>query len=107
VAAAYIEHLFADGKTLGCGNGDYCPSRLVTREHAAIALLLTKYGAEHTPPAASGLYNDVPADHWAAPWIEQLASDGISAGCDARNYCPSQAVTRKQLAVLLARTLKF
>jgi hypothetical protein len=107
LAAAYIEHLFADGITQGCGNGDYCPSRVVTRDHAAIALLVAKFGADHIPPAAIGLFNDVPRDHWAAPWIEQLASEGISLGCDAGNYCPSQALTRDQLAVLLTRTLEF
>jgi hypothetical protein len=107
IAAPYIEDLFTDGITRGCGAGNYCPSRLVSRDHLAGALLRAKHGDGYTPPPASGLYNDVPGDHWAAPWIEQLAAEGISSGCALDNYCPGQAVTRDQLALLLTRTLEL
>ena len=35
-----------------------------------------------------GDFLDVPTDHWAAPWIEQLAAEGITSGCGGGNYCP-------------------
>lgn len=103
--AGYIEHLFNDGFIAGCGDGKYCPQLAVTREQVARLLLRLKYGAAHTPPTPSGLFDDVPLSHWAAAWIEELVTEGISMGCDADNYCPSQAVTRQQLAVLLVRAL--
>jgi hypothetical protein len=46
-------------------------------------------------------FNDVPTDYWAAPWIKQLAAEGITGGCGSGNFCPKQAVTRAQMAVFL------
>jgi hypothetical protein len=43
-------------------------------------------------------------NYWAAAWIEQLAAEGITAGCGNGNYCPEAPVTRDQMAVFLVRT---
>ena len=107
VAAAYIEHLSGHDIMAGCGSGNFCQGATVTRDQLAGRLLRVKHGAAYTPPDAIGVFNDVPVSHWAAAWIEQLASEGISLGCDGDNYCPSQAVTRDQLAVLLVRALEL
>jgi hypothetical protein len=104
--SAYIEQLYADGIATGCGGGNYCPEQAVTRAEVARMLLRLKhYPDNYSPPPPVGRFNDVPVDHPAAAWIEQLATEGITRGCDANNYCPAQAVTREQLAVLLTRTL--
>ncbi len=104
-AAAWIEQLASDGITGGCGNGNYCPDNIVTRDQMAVFLLRSKHGSGYVPPAATGtMFDDVPADHWAADWIEQLASEGITGGCDASNYCPDAEVNRDQMAVFLVRT---
>lgn len=103
-AASFIEQLAADGITAGCGNNNYCPDAEVTRDQMAVFLLRAKYGSSHSPPAASGVFADVPLSHWAAPWIEQLADEGITAGCGSGNYCPGNSVTRDQMAVFLVRT---
>ena len=58
----------------------------------------------NTNPAISATFTDVPPDHWAAPWIEQLANEGITTGCGPNIYCPKGAVTRTQMAVFLVRT---
>jgi hypothetical protein len=103
-AAAWIEQLAADGITAGCGAGNYCPGSQVTRDQMAVFLLRAKYGSGYSPPAPSGDFNDVPVDYWAAAWIEQLAAEGITAGCGNDNYCPTNPVTRDQMAVFLVRT---
>jgi hypothetical protein len=104
-AAAWIEQLAAEGITGGCGSGKYCPDNTVTREQMAVFLLRAKYGSGYLPPAASGtVFVDVLASHWAGSWIEQLVSEGITAGCSTGLYCPIQAVTRDQMAVFLIRT---
>lgn len=103
-AASFIEQLFNDGITSGCGNGNYCPSATVTRDQMAVFLLRAKYGAGYAPPAPMGIFTDVPANYWAASWIEQLAAEGITAGCGGGNYCPGDPVTRDQMAVFLVRT---
>jgi hypothetical protein len=44
-----------------------------------------------------------------APFIEQLAAEGITAGCSVSPplYCPDDPVTRAQMAILLVRTFDF
>jgi hypothetical protein len=103
-AAAFIEQLFTDGITGGCGNGNYCPNDSVTRAQMAVFLLRAKYGAAYVPPAPTGVFNDVPVGGFADRWIEQLAAEGITGGCGNGNYCPDDPVTRAQMAVFLVRT---
>jgi len=103
-AAAFIEQLFLDGITAGCGNNNYCPDTTVTRDQMAVFLLRAKYGSAYSPPTATGVFTDVPLGHWAVAWIEQLAAEGITAGCGGSNYCPDAAVNRDQMAVFLVRT---
>jgi hypothetical protein len=106
-AASYIEQLFADGVTSGCGGSNYCPAHPVTRDQMAVFLLRAKYGSGYTPPPATGLFNDVDPDFWAASWIEQLAAEGITSGCGNGAYCPGSAVSRAQMAVFLVRTFSL
>jgi hypothetical protein len=104
-AAAWIEKLFADGITGGCGGGNYCPDQAVTRAELAIFLLRAEHGSSYTPPAATGtVFGDVPVSYWAAAWIERLYAEGITGGCGGGNYCPAKAVTRAEMAVFLVRT---
>ena len=108
-AAAWIKQLAAEGITAGCGNGNYCPENPVTRAQMAVFLLRSKYGASYAPPAVgSGTgFADVPSDYWAAVWIKQLVTEGITAGCGNGNYCPEQPVTRAQMGVFLVRTFSL
>lgn len=108
-AAAWIEQLADEGITAGCGDGNYCPDRPVTRAQMAIFLLRAKYGSGYVPLDVgddSG-FNDVPITSSGAAWIKQLAAEGITGGCGGGNYCPGQAVTRAQMAVFLQRTFNL
>ena len=102
-AAAWIKQLAAEGITGGCGAGNYCPDVTVTRAQMAVFLLKAKYGLAYTPPAATGVFTDVPMGYWADKWIEQLAVEGITGGCGAGVYCPDSSVTRAQMAVFLVK----
>jgi hypothetical protein len=102
-SASYIEQLYRDGITGGCGGSNYCPSASVTRAQMAVFLLRAKHGGSFVPPPASGGFADVGTSHWAAAWIEQLASEGITSGCGGNNYCPEEPVTRAQMAVFLVK----
>jgi hypothetical protein len=102
----FIERIFRRGVTAGCAAGAYCPDSPVTRAQMAAFLLRARYGSCHTPPAATGtLFADVPASDPFAPWIEELASLGVTGGCGGGNYCPASPVTRAQMAVFLLKTL--
>ena len=87
----------------------YCPSDPVTRAQMAIFLLRAKHGSGYTPPSVgeSTGFTDVPATHWAAAWIKQLAIEGITTGCGGNNFCPETPVTRAQMAVFLVRTFNL
>jgi len=106
-AASFIEQLAADGITAGCGNNNYCPNAEVTRDQMAVFLLRAKHGAAYQPPPTTGVFTDVPPSKFAAAWIEQLAAEGITAGCGGGNYCPESPVTREQMAVFLVRTFEL
>jgi photosystem II stability/assembly factor-like uncharacterized protein len=104
-AAAWIEGLAGEGMAAGCGGGLFCPDSEVTRAQLAVWLLRAEHGPTYAPPPATGaVFADVPADAFAAAWIEQLAAEGITSGCGGGNFCPTAATTRSQSAVLLVRT---
>ena len=103
-AAAWVKQLGVEGITSGCGGGNYCPDAVVTRAEMAVFLLKSKHGTGYVPPAAVGLFTDVPIGHWADKWIERLAVEGITAGCGGGNYCPNSSVTRAQMAVFIQKT---
>jgi Leucine-rich repeat (LRR) protein len=103
--AKWVEQLYADGITGGCSvvPPKYCPSAKVTRAQMAVFLLKAIHGADYSPPPAKGIFSDVQSGSFFEPWIEQLAAEGITAGCGVSLYCPSSPVTRAQMAVFLTR----
>ncbi len=105
-AAAWIEELAALGVTGGCGGGLYCPAAPVTRAQMAVLLLRTHLGSAYVPPAATGIFADVPVGSFADAWIEDLYGRAITGGCSASPllYCPDDANTRAQMAVFLVET---
>ena len=91
----YIETVFRNGITAGCGGGNYCPGAAVTRAQMAVFLLKAEHGSDYTPPPCTGHFADVDCPSAFADWIEQLAAENITAGCgDGTNYCPGDPVTR-------------
>ena len=101
----FIENLFHNGVTGGCGSGNYCPTNSVTRAQMAVFLLKGKFGASHVPPPATGtVFGDVHPGDFAADWIEELAGLGITGGCGGGKYCPNNPVTRAQMAVFLLKS---
>jgi len=115
----FIETILHNGVTAGCAGGGYCPDASVTRAQMSVFLLKSKFGAAHIPPPCTGtVFADVPCTGGPFdPWIEELAALGIAAGCgggfagavDVATqpqvvFCPNDAVTRQQMAVLLLKT---
>ncbi len=105
---SFIETIFHNGVTGGCGGTSYCPDNPALRKQMAVFLLKARYGAAYVPPAAVGIFGDVPAADPFAPWIEDLYNRSITGGCSAvpLNYCPDDTVLRQQMAVFLLKTLE-
>jgi hypothetical protein len=102
-----IYKIYVDGITQGCCQTPlkFCPDVVTNREQMAVFLGRGIHGSDFIPPEATGIFDDVPLDHWAVDWIEQVYTDGITQGCstDPLRYCPEVNVTRAQMAVFLLR----
>lgn len=83
----------------------YCPSEPVRRSHMAAFLMRLRHGGEFVARPAEGMFADVPLKSLFAGEIEQLAREGVTAGCRVGEYCPSDVVRRDQMATFLVRYL--
>jgi hypothetical protein len=100
----YIRELFNRGVVSGCAPALYCPTNPVSREQVAVFLLRTLDPALSPPACTTPMFADVPASSPFCRWIEELARRGITSGCGGGNYCPTQPVSREQMAVFLTAT---
>jgi hypothetical protein len=105
----FVETLLHHGVTGGCSaNPDrYCPGAATTREQMAVFVLVAREESGYAPPVCTppNLFGDVPETSPFCRWIEELAGRGVVGGCGGGNYCPSDPVTREQMAVFVLRTL--
>jgi hypothetical protein len=101
----FIENVFHNGITAGCGVGTYCPDSPVTRAQMSVFLLKSKHGVAFVPPPCTGIFADVACPSLFADWIEELSIEGITGGCGGGNYCPDNAVTRAQMSAFLLKAL--
>jgi peptidyl-Asp metalloendopeptidase len=99
----HIEFFAQAGVTSGCSAGLYCPNSPVTREQLAAFLERAMKASNWTPPAAIGLFTDVPPGAPFRNFIEALKNDGITSGCGPTTYCPEAPVTRAQMAAFVLR----
>jgi hypothetical protein len=99
-----ILSIATEGITGGCGGGNYCPTSPVRRDQMAVFLLKSEHGSAYVPPGCTGAFADVACPGPFTDWVEQLAAEGVTGGCGGGNYCPSQSVTRAQMAIFLLKT---
>jgi hypothetical protein len=99
-----IGKLSARGITLGCGGGNYCPDSPVTREQMA-AFIIRALGQFNPPTPSQQRFADVPPSNAFYAFIEEMAVKQITVGCGGGNYCPSNPVTREQMAAFIIRAL--
>lgn len=101
-----IEAIAAVGITLGCDADDptlYCPAEPITR--AQMASFLVRALQLH--PAEANRFGDIAGSGHEAS-INALVEAGITKGCDPDDpdlYCPTDPVTRAQMASFLVRAL--
>ena len=104
-----IEWLATGRITRGCNpptNDRFCPADAVTRGQMA-AFLVRALGLSET----SGVrFSDVPRNSTFEQDIDRLATAGITRGCNPPSndrFCPSDPVTREQMAAFLSRGLEL
>ena len=67
--------------------------------------VIVGYRLQASPPPATATFGDVPISDPAFAFVEALAASGITGGCGNGDFCPDGVVTRKQMAVFLAKAL--
>ena len=60
---------------------------------------------EVSPAPSTASFGDVPTTDFGFQFVEALAASGITGGCSGGNYCPDSPVTRRQMAIFLAKAL--
>ena len=98
VHEANIQAIAAEGITLGCGGDRYCPAASVRRDEMASFLAR----ALDLTPVGAGPFVDIGGNIHAGA-INAIAAAGITLGCAADRYCPSDPVRRDQMASFVAR----
>ena len=103
----YVERLADLGVVEPYPDGTFRPLEPLTRRDMAV--LLTR-AFPHISPAAApvGAFADVAADAPHAAEVEAVFAAGVTRGCSAAPllYCPSDPVTRAQMASFLVRALQ-
>jgi hypothetical protein len=100
----YVKRMLDLNITTGCGGGNYCPSQNVDRQQMAAFIIRA---VEGNPVAgycgSTSPFGDVPANSGFCGHIKRMLELNITTGCGNGNYCPTQTVTRDQMAAFLAR----
>lgn len=93
-----INRLAAAGIAVGCATDRYCPDEPMLREQ--MATFLTR--ASELAATSTDYFDDDDGNPHEDD-IDALAKAGITSGCGARLFCPSETVTRGQMAAFLHR----
>jgi len=97
---SYIEGIYNNGITTGCGNGDYCPSEAVTRDQMA-AFIIRALCGENVTYTQIPYFSDIQATDYFFKYIQKLKDMNITTMSGA--YLPGEVVTRSQMAAFIVR----
>lgn len=107
-SAGWVNSLWEFGYTAGCALDPlkFCPDRYYTQAEAAVLGLRCKNGYEYTPPAATGLFRDVPSNHWGRAWLEEAYRQEIVMPCQTEPelwICPENYINRAMAAYIMVQ----
>ena len=71
----------------------------------SISGAIVRYFLQVSPAPKAPDFNDVPPTDFGYQYIEALFASGITGGCGGGSYCPDSPVTRRQMAIFLAKAL--
>ena len=91
----------ADNVYLLRAGGNYSPFPALT----SLLGMRVGYVLQVSPAPGTATFHDVPTTDPAFRYIEALVASGVTAGCGNGNYCPDATLTRRQMAVFLAKAL--
>jgi hypothetical protein len=69
----------------------------------AIFIVRAIYGSDNFTYTTTPYFTDVTPTTFGFPWIQKLKDLGVTAGCTAATYCPTEVVTRDEMAIFVIR----
>jgi hypothetical protein len=108
-AASWVNGLWADHYTVGCGTDPllYCPWQGHTRAEGCVFYLRMLNGPGYAPlPPTQQLFADVPLDAWYAGWIHAAYGAGLLPACQTSpdvRLCPEGPLTRALAAYMMVQ----
>lgn len=102
----FIEKIYARQLTAGCGDGNFCPDLTITRQETAVFLSVLMTNVSNLQNAVSTGYADVPVSNFYSKFITYVGKrgvPGVTNSCTPGNFCPTQAMTRRDMVVWLLR----
>jgi len=95
----YVDFLSARSIMKGKGNNAFDPKGIITK--AEVVQILANYAGAELKTAAAQPFNDVETAKWYASAIAWAKEAALITGTDG-NFMPNEAITREELAVLIA-----
>jgi cysteine-rich repeat protein len=114
-----IEVLLHNAITAGCTATTYCPGDPVARSQMAIFIAkgIAKGGANvpasgtvgtdayNCSPGGTSLFSDVTPTDIFCKHVHYIAAQNVTLGCATGKYCPTDTVTRLQMASFIAKAI--
>lgn len=97
----YVRWMACEGLTVGYSNGNFGPSRQLSRGETAI--FLYRLSGESHDPGTTVDFPDVPADDAAFPAVSWMKDRGFSAGYADGSFGRDRSISRGELAAFLYR----
>lgn len=104
-ASQDIEKMVKLGLVSGMSPGIFAPDRKITR--AEFAALLVKALKIQPGTIVSSRFTDITTDKWYFGVVNAAAQAGLVNGISSNSYGPDQAITREQMAVMIAKALDY
>lgn len=90
-----------------CDTSRFCPDEPFERWVMAVWLIRAA-GEDDDLESVSSRFVDVSSNVWWSPHVHHLAERDITRGCgDGTRFCPTESVTRAQLASFLVRAFQW
>ncbi len=100
-----IDYITARELFRGTGEGKFSPGASMTRGMAVT--VLGRLWNINTNSFKGSRFDDVSEDSYYAPYVEWAARNGIVSGIGSNNFAPERAISREEMAVILANFAEF
>jgi hypothetical protein len=111
-----IETIFHNKITVGCTATAYCPTDKVPRSQMAIFIARAVAGGASLPTSGTvgvqpyncvsggvSLFTDVSPTDIFCKGVHYIYAQNVTSGCATSLYCPTQNVTRAEMAIFVAK----